>query len=467
MQAMTRKLHLNLFINGRGHHEAAWRHPAATPRALTDLAYYRELALKAEAAKLDSIFFADHLALADDLDHAARGELEPLTLIAALAASTRHIGLIATASTSYGEPFNLARQFASLDHLSGGRVGWNIVTSWMAAAAANFGRTGQDTQAERYARADEFVAVARALWNSWAPDAVRDDRAGGIYARRDGVRAIAHHGPHFDVEGPLNVPRSPQGRPLLVQAGSSEDGRRFAARHADAVFTAHLSKQSATAFYGDLKKQAGAFGRPPEQIVVLPGLSAAIGSTEAEARRVLEELNALAHPSVGLERLKNRFGGHDFSHLPLDHPLTVDDLPDPKAVEASRSRAEAIVAHVAATRPTLRQLLASLAGARGHFTMAGTPEQIADLMIDWFEGGAADGFNIMPPVLPDQFDRFADNVLPLLRRRGLFREEYEEETLRARYGLPPVPISPSPSESPCPPRADGVQFSRGEAAVGA
>ncbi|MFG1478006.1 LLM class flavin-dependent oxidoreductase [Xanthobacter sp. V4C-4] len=435
---MTRKLHLNLFINGRGHHEAAWRHPAATGHRLSDLAYYRELALTAEAAKLDSIFFADHVALSDDIAHAAKGELEPLTLLGALAPLTERIGLIATASTSYSEPYNLARQFASLDHLSGGRVGWNIVTSWVPAAAANFGDTGQSSQAERYARAEEFVTVANKLWDSWAADAVLDDRAGGRFARPDGVRPIAHHGAHFHVAGALNVPRSPQGRPLLVQAGSSEGGRRFAARHAEAVFTAHLTKDSAITFYDDLKARARAFGRRPDQIVVLPGLSAALGSTEAEARQVFDELNALSHANVGLARLSSRFGGVDFSHLPLDQPLSVDDFPDPATVEASQSRAQGIVALVARERPTLRALLASLAGARGHFTTAGTPEQIADLIADWFASGAADGFNIMPPILPAQFDLFAEHVVPILRRRGLFRVEYEETTLRARYGLDPV-----------------------------
>lgn len=436
---MTRELHLNLFINGRGHHETAWRHPASTRKALSDLSYYRDLALAAEAAKLDSIFFADQLALGEELAHAARGELEPIVLLGALAASTSRIGLIATASTTYNEPYNLARQFASLDHISAGRVGWNIVTSWAPGAARNFGQDAQVGIDQRYARAHDFVEAVSKLWDSWAADAIVDDRDGGLYARPERVAPAAHRGSHFNVAGALNIPRSPQGRPVYVQAGASTDGRAFAARYAEAIFTAHLTKESAIAFYSDIKTQALTLGRSPDQIVILPGLSAAIGSTETEAKRVWEELNELSHPSVGLARLSSRFGGHDFSHLRLDDVLSVDDFPDPSQVQASRSRAQSITALVARERPTLRALLHSLAGARGHFTATGTPEQIADIIEDWFTSGAADGFNLMPPILPAQFDVFAAQVLPILRRRGLFRTDYREGTLRDRLGLDAVP----------------------------
>ncbi|MGO4671731.1 LLM class flavin-dependent oxidoreductase [Bosea sp. 2YAB26] len=436
---MTRELHLNLFINGRGHHEAAWRHDGSTQRALTDVAYYRDLALAAEAAKLDSVFFADHVALGDELEHAARGELEPLTLLGALSALTERIGLIATASTTYSEPYNLARQLASLDHLSGGRIGWNIVTSWAPAAAGNFGQERQAGIDQRYERAHEFVEVASKLWDSWAADAILDDRETGHFARPDRIRRADHRGTHFGVAGALNIPRSPQGRPVFVQAGASTDGRAFAARYAEAIFTAHLTKESAIAFYSDIKTQARVLGRRGDQIVILPGISAAIGSTEVEAKRVWEELNELSHPTVGLSRLSNRFGGHDFSHLQLDQVLSVDDFPDPSQVQASRSRAQAITALVGRERPTLRGLLHSLAGARGHFTATGTPEQIADVIEDWFVSGAADGFNVMPPILPRQFALFTSEVVPLLQKRGLFRTEYGEGTLRQRLGLDPVP----------------------------
>ena len=432
---MTRQLHLNLFIHGRGHHEASWRHPSASPLALTDIRYYQDLARRAEAACFDSIFLADQLALGDDVAQAPRTWLEPVTVLAALAPATERIGLIATASTTYTEPFNLARQFASLDHISNGRVGWNIVTSWLAAAARNYGGAGPVSHAERYARGEEFMAVVKALWNSWAADAVLDDRSGGRYARAERIRPIDHRGDYYQVAGPLNLPRGPQGRPVLVQAGSSDTGRRFAARHAEAVFTAHLEKATAQAFYADLKALVASEGRAPDQVLVLPGLSPMIGSTEAEARRLAQELNELADPEVGRKRLSGRFGGHDFSHLPLDRPLRPEDFPDPGSVEAARSRTEVILGLVRRERPTLRQLLASLAGARGHFTIAGTPEQVADLIEDWFADGAADGFNLMPPLLPAMLDVFIAEVVPLLRRRGLFRTAYAGATLRDHYGL--------------------------------
>jgi FMN-dependent oxidoreductase (nitrilotriacetate monooxygenase family) len=432
---MKRQLHLNLFIHGRGHHEAAWRHSAASTLPLTDIRYYQDLAQRAEGALFDSIFLADQLALPDDVAQAPRTWLEPLTVLAAIAVATKRIGMIATCSTTYTEPFNLARQFASLDHISNGRVGWNIVTSWLATAAANFGGTGQMSHADRYARAEEFMEVVKALWDSWADDAVIDDRSAGRYARADRIRPIKHMGDYYQVAGPLNMPRCPQGRPVLVQAGSSDTGRRFAARHAEAVFTAHMEKATAQAFYADLKALVKAEGRDPQQVLILPGLSPMIGSTEVEARRLAREVNELSDPEVGRKRLSGRFGGHDFSHLPFDRPLAPEDFPPPSSVEAARSRTEVILNIVRREKPTLRQLLASLAGARGHFTAAGTPEQIADLIEDWFSDGAADGFNIMPPLLPAMLDAFSAEVIPLLQRRGLFRPSYEGGTLREHYGL--------------------------------
>lgn len=432
---MSRQLHLNLFVHGRGHHEAAWRHDGATRRQLTDIRYFQQLAQAAEAGLFDSIFFADALALGEGVAHVAAGALEPITILAALATSTSRIGLIATASTTYTEPFNLARQFASLDHISQGRAGWNIVTSWLPGAAPNFGQDAQLEHAERYDRAHDFVDVVTKLWDSWADDAVLDDRASGRFADLARIRRFDHVGPHYRVAGPLNLPRPPQGRPVLVQAGSSATGKRFAAQHAEAVFTAHLEKAAAVAFYAELKAQAVALGRDPRGLLVLPGLSAVIGSTEAEAQRLWRELNETTDPAVGLSRLSGRFGGHDFSHLDLDRPLSVADFPDPATVQAAQSRAKVITELVARERPTLRQLLHSLAGARGHFTMAGTPEQVADHIEDWFRSGAADGFNIMPPILPALLDTFVAEVIPLLQKRGLFRREYAGTMLREHYGL--------------------------------
>jgi FMN-dependent oxidoreductase (nitrilotriacetate monooxygenase family) len=432
---LTRHLHLNLFIHSRGHHEASWRHPDASALSVFDIGYYQDLAHRAEVGLFDSIFLADQLALGDDIVSGPRTGLEPITVLAALAASTSRIGLIATASTTYSEPFNLARQFASIDHISQGRVGWNIVTSWLAAAAKNYGADEALSHAGRYERGEEFMVVVKALWDSWAVDAVLDDRAAGYYARAGAIRAIDHHGKYYQVDGPLNVPRCPQGRPVLVQAGSSETGRDFAARHAEAIFTAQMEKATAQDFYQDLKSRVVVAGRAPSQALILPGFSPLIAGTETEARRMSDELGALTDPEVGRSRLSARFGGHDFSHLPLDRPLTPQDFPDPATVEAARSRTEMIVGLVRRETPTLRQLLGMLAGARGHHTFAGTPEQVADLMEDWFNDGAADGFNIMPPVLPSMLEVFISEVVPILQRRRLFRSGYQGETLRAHYGL--------------------------------
>jgi FMN-dependent oxidoreductase (nitrilotriacetate monooxygenase family) len=432
---MTRQLHLNLFFHSRGHHEASWRHPDTSPYALTDIRYYQDLARRAEAAKFDSIFLADQLALGEDVAQAARTWLEPITVLAALAVSTSRVGLIATASTTYTEPFNLARQFASIDHISNGRAAWNIVTSWLATAARNFGGEGQVSHEDRYARGEEFMSVVKALWDSWADDAVIDDRAGGVYARGDRIRPIDHRGDFYKLAGPLNMPRCPQGRPVLVQAGSSDTGRRFAARHAEAVFTAHMAKATAQEFYADLKRLAAGEGRDPAQVLILPGLSPMIAGTEAEAQRLARETNELTDPEVGRKRLSGRFGGHDLSHLSLDRPLSPQDFPDPDTVQAARSRTEVILNLVRRDKPTLRQLLGYLAGARGHYVTAGTPEQIAALIEDWFTDGAADGFNVMPPLLPLQFDIFTAEVVPILQRRGLFRTEYSGTMLREHYGL--------------------------------
>lgn len=430
-----RRIHLNLFIQARGHHETAWDHPAASQHKLTDIDYYVDLARRAEAAKFDSIFFADSLTLSGDAARNGRLWLEPITLLAALAMATNRIGLIATGSCTYAEPYNMARQFASIDQISHGRAGWNIVTTWMQAAAANYG-VDQPTHDDRYARGEEFVQIVKALWDSWADDAVVDDRSGGgVYADTDRIRAIDYEGQYYKCAGPLNLPRSPQGRPVLVQAGASEAGRDFAARHAEAVFTAHLEKATAQEFYADLKARAQKFGRAPAQTVVLPGLNPVIGGTEAEAQRLLVELNSRIDPEIGRRTLSQRFAGHDFSHLPLDEPLSPADFPDPETLDTMKSRAAMIVRIVALEELTLRELLARFAGGRGHFTFAGTPEQVADLIAAWYENGAADGFNVMLPLFMSQLDAFIDGVVPILQKRGLFRTEYTGSTLREHYGL--------------------------------
>lgn len=437
---MTRQLHLNLFLMTRGHHEGAWRHPGANRKALTDLDLYVDAARIAEAAKFDAVFLADGLVGPDNGQMASSGQLEPLLLLAALAQHTERIGLIGTASTTYSLPYTLARQFATLDHLSKGRAGWNIVTSWLPRAGENYGLQENVEHAERYRIADEFVAAVDALWRSFPSGAVVDDAESGRFLDIGQVRPVNYAGTHIRTRGPLNVPGSPQGRPVLVQAGQSETGRAFAAQWAEAIFTAHGSKESAQGFYADIKGQAKSLGRSAEGIVILPGISAAIGSTEYEARQVWEELDSLTSIDVGLGRLSARFGGHDFSGLPLDRRLTRDDFPDPALVEASRSRAMGYVETTLRDGLTLRQLLRRLAGARGHLAIAGTPEQVADTIEDWFRTGAADGFNVMPPVITQQLELFASEVVPILRKRGLFRSDYQSSTLRGHFGLPDLPV---------------------------
>jgi len=432
---MTRQLHLNLFVKFRGHHEASWNHPDSSPASPTDVNYYVDIAQRAETALFDSIFFADSAVLPSDAARSGRIELEPITLLAALAVATERIGLISTGSTTYSEAYNLARQFSSIDHISNGRAGWNIVTTWRAQVARNYGDAGQNSHADRYIMAEEFLQVVKDLWDSWADDAVVDERDGGVYANSDRIRPIDFNGEYYSVAGPLNLPRSPQGRPVLVQAGSSDAGRDFASRHAEAVFTAHLEKATAQTFYTDIKKRAAEAGRDANQVLILPGLSPMIASTETEAKRMEQDLNENTDPEIGRRTLSTRFDGHDFSHLPLDRPLTTDDFPPPSSVETTRSRTELIVNLVRSEGLTLRQLLARFAGARGHFTFAGTPEQVADLIEDWFQDGAADGFNVMPPLFPTMLDVFTEEVIPILQRRGLFRTEYKGRTLREHYGL--------------------------------
>lgn len=427
-------IHLNVFVATTGHHEASWRYPGAQPERIGDVRYYQEIAATAERGKLDSVFLGDHLALAS-VNYRAEGRFEPLMLLSALAASTTHIGLIATASTTYSEPYNLARQFASLDHISRGRAGWNIVTTWVADVAANFGLPQPLPHAERYARATEYLDVVTKLWDSWEDDAHVIDRAAGIYVDPSRVHAIDHAGTYFKVAGALNVPRPPQGRPVLVQAGSSDDGRAFAAKYAEAIFTAQRELADARAFYADMKARVAALGRDPDALLILPGLSPIVGSTTAEARAIQERLDELTVPALGLKALSSIFDGADFSLLPLDEPPPLDAFPDPATLVNSQSRAQLIIDLARRERLTMRRLLQRLAHARGHRVVVGTPEEVVEQMLDWVEHDAADGFNLVPPVLPQSLDDFVDHVVPILQKRGVFRREYEGATLREHYGL--------------------------------
>ncbi|HWV50754.1 MAG TPA: LLM class flavin-dependent oxidoreductase [Microbacterium sp.] len=431
---MTRQLHFNLFLHDTGHHEASWRLPESDPNALLDLAYHQRLAKIAEDAKFDSLFLADSPALFGEVGRRPVGGFEPTILLTALAVTTSRIGLIATASTSYNEPFNLARRLSSVDWISNGRAGWNIVTTAGDAAARNFGLEDQPLHRDRYARASEFLEVATRLWDSWEDDAIIADKDAGVHARADRVHAIGHRGEHFRVEGPLNSPRSPQGHPLLVQAGSSESGKEFAARWAEAIFTATPTIEEAQEFYADIKRRAIENGRDPEQIKVLPGLVPIIADTEAEARELEAELDRLIAPEFARDQLEKVLKLAPGT-LRLDQPLP-DDLPGEDEIEGAKSRYTLIVALARRENLTVRELIGRLGGGRGHRTFTGTPVQVADTIQQWFENGAADGFNIMPAVLPSGLEVFVERVVPILQERGLFRTEYTGETLREHYGLP-------------------------------
>jgi FMN-dependent oxidoreductase (nitrilotriacetate monooxygenase family) len=434
MSDRTGRIHLNAFLMGVGHHEAAWRLPESDPYAHVDVAHFQNLARIAERGKLDSVFLADGPVLWSNLGRRPGGALEPTVLLTALAGVTEHIGLIATASTTYNEPYNLARRFASLDHISGGRAGWNIVTTAGLDAARNFNLDELPAHRERYERAAEFVDVSRKLWDSWDGEAILADKAAGVWGDDTKVHPPAHVGRFYQVAGALNVPRPPQGHPLLVQAGSSEDGKDFAARYADAVFTAHQTLADAQAFYADLKRRALALGRDPETIKILPGIVPILGATPDEARALETELEDLIRPEYAIGQLAELIQV-DPGALHLDRELPAE-LPDEDAIEGAKSRRTLVVTLARRERLTVRQLIGRLGGGRGHFTFAGTPVQVADVITEWYQRGAADGFNIMPPVLPRGLESFVDTVVPILQERGLFRTEYDGSTLRDNYGLP-------------------------------
>ncbi|WP_308638225.1 LLM class flavin-dependent oxidoreductase [Paenibacillus silvisoli] len=432
MSKRKQQMHLNVFIMNAGHHEAAWRHPGTEPERITDLSYFQKIARIAEEAKFDSLFLADGLAVGNNIKHGAFVGLEPFTLLSALASVTEHIGLIGTVSTTYNEPFHVARKFASLDHISKGRAGWNIVTSGSPFEAGNFSRGAHLEHHRRYERAKEFLEVATGLWDSWEDDAIVIDRDAGVFAQTEKVRAIHHAGDAFQVRGPLNIPRSPQGYPVLVQAGSSEDGKEFAARYAEAIFTAQQTLADAQQFYGDVKARAARYGRNPDQLKILPGICAVIGATEAEAKEKEQQLNELTVPEYGLNQLSNMLGVDLFTY-PLDGSLP--ELPSVSDINGNKSRFQLVADLASRERLTIRQLIHRLAGGRGHRVFAGTAIQVADQLEEWFTQGGSDGFNVMPPYLPAGLEEFAAQVVPELQRRGLFRTIYQGRTLREHYGL--------------------------------
>jgi FMN-dependent oxidoreductase (nitrilotriacetate monooxygenase family) len=433
MSKQGRQLHLNTNILNSGKHDCGWR-VQEDPLAFLDVAYYQQCAKIAERGTLDALFLADGLSSGSYVAERPWNSLEPTVLLAAIGAVTERIGLIATASSSFNDPYNLARRFASLDHISGGRVGWNIVTTHDAATAANFGADSHADHDERYGRAEELVQVAIELWDSWEDGAVIADKQSGVFTDLDRVHAIEHRGERFAVRGPLNVPRSPQGRPVLIQAGSSPQGRDLAARYAEAIFTVQNTFEEAQAFYAEMKQRAARFGRNPEDVLILPGLLPIVGSTEEEAKARKAHLDSFLDLDLELERFAARFR-LDQSKLALDAPLpdaVVASVPDPEAFSVGFQEGMRNLAK--RERLTVRELILSNGG--GHRQVVGAPEQIADTIEHWFSNRAADGFNLSGDVFPSGLEAFVDHVIPLLRARGIFRHEYEGSTLREHFGLP-------------------------------
>ncbi len=435
MTAAPRQIKLGMFLRPAGHHLAGWRHPESQADAGVNFPHFIELARIAERGLFDMLFSADSATATAvfDPDGLRRMSyvawIEPFTLLAALAAVTTRVGLVCTASTTYEEPFSVARKFASLDHVSNGRGGWNLVTTGNHTAAMNFSRGEHPPKEARYKRAREFAEVVVGLWDSWDDDAFLRDRDSGIFFDPEKMHELAHVGEHFQVRGPLNVARSPQGRPVLVQAGASEEGRELAAETAEVVFTATPTIEEARAFYADVKGRMARFGRDRDALKIMPGFFVTVGRNAAEAFEKRERLQMLIHPEVGLALLEQRTGldlrGHD-----VDGPLP--EIPPDKVIS---SRATLMSDMAKRERLSIRQLYTQIAGGRGHFDIHGSPTDIADAMQEWFETGAADGFNIMPPVLPGGLTDFVDLVVPELQRRGLYRTLYEGTTLRDHLGL--------------------------------
>jgi FMN-dependent oxidoreductase (nitrilotriacetate monooxygenase family) len=427
-------MRLGAFMWGVGHHLAAWRHPSADPSLVTDWRHYVRLAQLAERGKFDAIFFADNVGLpASRPESLARNQLvyvfDPVVLLSAIAPQTEKIGLISTVSTSYLPPYHLARKFASLDIISGGRSGWNLVTSGSDFEARNFGLDHQMDHDLRYRRAREYVEVVKGLWDSWDDDAFLYDKAGGRFFDPAALHALDHTGEFFSVQGPLQTGRPIQGRPVIVQAGSSDEGQDLAAATAEVVFTAQQSLQSAQGFYRGLKDRVLKAGRREDEVLVLPGVMPVIGHTVAEAQETYESLQDLIDPVIGVGLLSG-FLGFDLAGYPVDGPL-----PEMPVTEGWRSRQEMFADIARREGLSIRQLYRRVAGARGHKVIVGTVQTIADEMEAWFAGGAADGFNILPATLPGGLVDVVEKLVPELQRRGLFRTDYEGATLREHLGL--------------------------------
>jgi FMN-dependent oxidoreductase (nitrilotriacetate monooxygenase family) len=432
--AVSRQLRLGAFMRPVSIHTAWWRYPGAFPDANFNFGHLKRFAQTLERGRFDAFFMADHLAvlnmpMAALKRSATTTSFDPLTLLPALAMVTERLGLIATASTTYNDPFHIARKFASLDHISGGRAGWNLVTSGNPDEAMNFGLDEHVEHATRYRRAREFFDVVTGLWDSWADDAFVRDVENGIFFDPDRMHVLNHKGPFLSVRGPLNVARPIQGWPVIVQAGASEAGRQIAAETAEAIFGSATNLDDAKSFYADVKGRMEKLGRSRDHLKILPGVLVVVGDTVAQARQKRALLDSLVHPDSGLASLSAALG-HDVSHYDLDGPLP--EIPETNASKSGRQR---LVDRARSENLTVRQL-AQLAGSYGGLAMVGTPATIADQMEEWLLSEGCDGFNVMFPYVPGGLDDFVDRVVPELQRRGILRREYEGKTLRENLGLP-------------------------------
>ncbi|HEY0270320.1 MAG TPA: LLM class flavin-dependent oxidoreductase [Sphingomonas sp.] len=427
----TRTLKLGFILHGVGRTWNDWRHPDRDTGASTSLAYYQRQAALAERGKFDFLFVADSLSITGKSSPHYLNRFEPLTILSALAATTSHIGLVGTLTVSYSEPFNVARQFSSLDHLSGGRAGWNVVTSWLGDTAANFSKSEHPAHNVRYRIAAEYLDVVQGLWDSWEDDALVADKASGQFVDPDKLHRLDHQGEFFQVRGPLNIKRSRQGQPVIFQAGASEDGRAFAAKRAEVIFTHAETLEDGQAYYADVKARAAGFGRNADELYILPGLAPIVGDTDEEAEALYQELAGLESLDTGFGFLSRTFNDHDFRQYDLDAPF-----PDVAHIglNSQQSGSLRILRQVREENLTLRQVVQRLASPRGAFV--GSPTRVADAIQTWFEQKGADGFVLFEP-LPGQLARFVDQVVPILQARGLFRTDYEEgATFRETIGLP-------------------------------
>lgn len=424
-----RQLKLGANLNGVGNSISFWRHPDIPINASINLDFYKKQARKAEEGKFDLLFIADGLFINEKSNPHFLNRFEPLTLLSVLAGATSNIGLVATLSTSYSEPFTVARQFASLDQINGGRSGWNVVTSPLEGSALNFGKGEHPNHALRYEIAEEHLNVVKGLWDSWEDDAFVGDKENGVFFDPSKLHTLNHKGNHFSVQGPLNVARSKQGYPVIFQAGSSESGKDLAAKSADAVYTGHETFEEAREFYRDVKARAVAYGRQAEDILIFPGIGPIVGRTAEEAEQKYQEIAGLVSIDHALNYLGRYFDHYDFSQYPLDEPFPeIGDV----GSNSFRSTTDKIKQQAREEGLTLRQVALRASTPRTSFI--GTPDQIADQIQEWFEGEAADGFNIRT-VVPNGLADFVDLVVPVLQERGLFRTEYEHETLRENLGL--------------------------------